>query len=324
MLRVSIIQKNKFKGIKTWYARISDPEQGIETYRSLKTNLKGEAQYLAAQALEDFKHKENDITLSRGFEELLKAKTLQGLAKRTIAMFEDAYNMLFPLWKRNVDSIKPEEITEIFTEKYANCKPGTYNIRHKYCSVIFSYFIDREWIRKNPMKKVPKRKTIRNSFPFFWTVEQVNSILDEAPSADYRVTWALMAFAGLRRSEVAKLSSNDIHDGYIHVIGKGSKMARIPVSTRLNQELERYGKKLPHLDSRPRYVKLACTKSKIEFQGEATNHRFRHSFASNLIRAGADIKSVQLLMRHESIQITLDTYSHLLGTDLETAVNRIG
>ena len=57
MLRVSIIQKNKSKGVKTWYARIADPEEGIEAYRSLHTTLKGEAQYLAAQALEDFKHK---------------------------------------------------------------------------------------------------------------------------------------------------------------------------------------------------------------------------------------------------------------------------
>ena len=81
---------------------------------------------------------------------------------------------------------------------------------------------------------------------------------------------------------------------------------------------------LPHIRSLSSSVKVAARNAGIEFQGEATNHRFRHSFASNLIRAGADIKSVQLLMRHENVEITLNTYSHLLGADLEKAVNKIG
>ncbi len=49
---------------------------------------------------------------------------------------------------------------------------------------------------------------------------------------------------------------------------------------------------------------------------EANFHRLRHSFGSNLIRAGANIKAVQLLMRHSNIQMTLNVYSHLLDSDL--------
>ena len=324
MLRVSIIQKNKAKGIKTWYARIADPEAGIEVYRSLKTTLKGEAQYLAAKALEDFKHEQVDITFERGFSELEKEKQLQGTDSKTMYMYRQAFDMLFELRGRTVDRIKPEDITPIFAEKCADYSPGTYNNRHKYCTAIFSYFVRRDWIAKSPMKLVPKKKDVKNKFPFFWTVEQVNAVLDCAPSPEYRVTWALMAFAGLRRSEAAGLKSADIYDGNIHIIGKGNKMARIPVSKRLQTELDLFGAPLPGLKSRPEVVESAAQSAGIEFQGPATNHRFRHSFASNLIRAGADIKSVQLLMRHENIQITLDTYSHLLGTDLEKAVDKIG
>ena len=101
-------------------------------------------------------------------------------------------------------------------------------------------------------------------------------------------------------------------------------MAKVPVSSRLKRELERYGKPLPGLYSKSSQVKTAAKYAGIDFQGEATNHRFRHSFASNLIRAGADIKSVQLLMRHENVEITLNTYAHLLGEDLEKAVDMIG
>lgn len=323
-LRVSIIQKNKSKGVKTWYARISDPSQGIEVYRSLKTTLKGQAQYLAAQALEEFKHKEVDITLEKAFSEVVKDRELRGYDSKTMYMYNQAFNMLFELRGMLVADIRPEDISMVFAEKCANLGPSSYNCRHQYCTAIFSFCVEREWITRNPMKKVPKKKTVRNTFPFFWTVDQINAILDNAPNPEHRITWALMAFAGLRKDEAASLNDGDIHDGYIHLVGKGDKMAKVPVSTRLRAEIERYGKPLPHIRSLSGTVKVAARKSGIEFQGEATNHRFRHSFASNLIRAGADIKSVQLLMRHENVEITLNTYSHLLGADLEKAVDRIG
>lgn len=323
MLRVSIIQKNKAKGIKTWYARIADPEAGIEVYRSLKTTLKGEAQYLASKALEDFKHEQVDITLERGFSEVLKDRNLQGYDSKTMYMYNQAFEMLYDLRNKNVSDIRPDDLSKVFAEKCEGLSPGSYNVRHQYCSSIFSYFVSRDWILKSPMKKVPKKKTVRNSFPFFWTVEQVNSILDNAQTPEHRITWALMAFAGLRKSEAANLKDSDIYEGYIHLIGKGNKMAKVPISSRLKKELEIYGKPLPGLKSLSSHVKTAAKAAKIEFQGEATNHRFRHSFASNLIRAGADIKSVQLLMRHENIEITLNTYAHLLGADLEKAVDMI-
>ncbi|WP_083564638.1 tyrosine-type recombinase/integrase [Fibrobacter sp. UWOV1] len=55
---------------------------------------------------------------------------------------------------------------------------------------------------------------------------------------------------------------------------------------------------------------------------DATNHKWRHSFASNLIRSGVGPKIVQQLMRHEDVRQTLDTYSHLLQDDLEKALNK--
>ena len=55
----------------------------------------------------------------------------------------------------------------------------------------------------------------------------------------------------------------------------------------------------------------------------ANNHKFRHSFISNLIRSGINVRAVQQLARHESVDITLNTYSHLLQNDLADAVNAI-
>jgi len=53
--------------------------------------------------------------------------------------------------------------------------------------------------------------------------------------------------------------------------------------------------------------------------GDSHLHRFRHSFASNLLRMGRSIKAVQMLMRHENVTLTLNIYGHLLPSDLEQA-----
>jgi len=74
------------------------------------------------------------------------------------------------------------------------------------------------------------------------------------------------------------------------------------------------------LKAKERLIKRAVEKSGIENTGIAHFHRFRHSFASNLLRMGRNIKAVQTLMRHENITLTLNTYGHLLPSDLEQVV----
>ena len=65
--------------------------------------------------------------------------------------------------------------------------------------------------------------------------------------------------------------------------------------------------------------------SGVEFakQGKSNHHRFRHSFASNLLRRGASIKQVQKLLGHEDIRTILDTYGHLMPDDLHRAVEML-
>ena len=57
------------------------------------------------------------------------------------------------------------------------------------------------------------------------------------------------------------------------------------------------------------------------FGGKVHLHRFRHSFISNLIRANAcSVRCVAELARHDNVMITLNTYSHLLPSDKEQAL----
>jgi integrase/recombinase XerC len=184
---------------------------------------------------------------------------------------------------------------------------------------------------KNPFKKivVAKPKPVPREF---WTVEECEKIIAAAPSDEYKCWFALMAFAGLRREEARHLKYESVSDGKISLIGKGGKHAEIPVSSRLKTYLNEYlvrrgeapGFLFPKLakltKAKEEVIKKAVEKANLQSSGIAHYHRFRHSFASNLLRVGRSIKAVQLLMRHEDVALTLRTYSHLLPSDLANAV----
>lgn len=184
-----------------------------------------------------------------------------------------------------------------------------------------------EIIPRNPARNIPKRKQTQEEKKF-WTMKQVAAIVESCPSAKYRLLWAFMAYEGLRVHEALKMRREDIRDGKLHVIGKGSKYAALPLSPPMREELDRTGWEwdfsgMSRTVSQNQLTRVARQALGAEYDGEATNHRFRHSFASNLIRAGVNIKTVQRLMRHATIAITLDTYSHLMAEDLESGIGQL-
>jgi integrase len=69
-----------------------------------------------------------------------------------------------------------------------------------------------------------------------------------------------------------------------------------------------------------RFTKLAA---EAGYPG-ITPHKLRHTFATNMLRAGVSIKHVQVLMGHSSIKTTGDIYAHVIEDDLRDAVNTYG
>jgi len=165
----------------------------------------------------------------------------------------------------------------------------------------------------------------------FWTVEECERIIAAVNSEEIKCCFSLMAYAGLRREEARNLRMEDIKDGKISLVGKGGKFAKIPISKRLAEYLNRYltlserkaGPLFPGLASyhklSEKLIRHAAEKAGVSNADTAHYHRFRHSFASNLLRAGKSIKAVQMLMRHENVTLTLNIYGHLLPSDLEEA-----
>jgi integrase/recombinase XerD len=136
---------------------------------------------------------------------------------------------------------------------------------------------------------------------------------------------------GLRVSELIKLKVSDINleAGYLRTLGKGSKERLVPIGDRANEAIRSHisggrslllrGKNSPYLFLNPsgrpmsrqgfwkiikRYAKEAGIKR------EVTPHSIRHSFATHLLAAGADLRSVQAMLGHSDISTT-QIYTHV-------------
>ena len=329
MIRISLCQRNKSQKIMTWYVRIFDTDSGKIRYESLGTAKKSEAFERLAELKSSGKFDrkdEKDVTFKDAFDAYLKHLETRGASHHSIVHASFVLGTMKSVWPLSIRTVDKKTILEAFNESRGGKKASSYNNERTVLKTALKYAMDLyDMDIRNPAEIIKTRKAQQVERDF-WTPEQVDRILDNAPNPMYRLVWAMMAFAGLRIHEALKATPEDFRDGYLYVTGKGNKAAKIPVSSRLEKELSMVGFKWDFfgVDRRPDRLKKAAKRAIPDgFQGEATNHRFRHSFASNLIRAGANIKAVQMLMRHSSIQITLNIYSHLLNRDLKTEIEKM-
>lgn len=205
----------------------------------------------------------------------------------------------------------------------------------------FYGFLSREGIiNQNPCSDIAMPK-IGAKLPNYLTSEEVNKLLDiklEKPN-DYRNKAMLeLAFAtGLRVSELVNLKVSDINfnDCYLRVMGKGKKERIVPIDDVALKYVKVYlnyyrNKLLKNKDSeylfissygtkitRQAFFKLIkgeCEKKRIE--KEISPHTLRHSFASILLKNGANIRVIQELLGHEDLETT-QIYTHLINEKLK-------
>lgn len=342
MKKYSVLQRYKSRGNMTWYGRISD--DGIVKYISLGVTRKADAlewlylqnsrKFLPESVLEEEKDAKL-VEACNGFLDAVSAS--KGYMSLTYRAYQTRMHYL-TRWceKEGVTTLRGltgEAASRYSTSINAQYAPKTarevLRVAKQFCKWGSDTYGLDGW---SPFSHVfqPKLEKRRKDF---WTGRQIDAILEAAPSPGFRLFWSLMAFAGLRHAEACSFGPGSItEDGKLRVVGKGNKEAFLPISERLKAEIARFGELSEGMFDRTEFkysqqsneaIRRAVSKSGIKSEGEASNHRFRHSFASNLIRTGVNIKAVQQLMRHERVQITLDTYSHLLQDDLTEAANAL-
>ncbi|MDY5143175.1 MULTISPECIES: tyrosine-type recombinase/integrase [Actinotignum] len=167
---------------------------------------------------------------------------------------------------------------------------------------------------KNPLTNVPSPKCPKCK-PRPVADAHITRVLSGHLHKRTRAMILLAAFAGLRIHEIAKIHGSDYdpETGQLTIIGKGQQMAIVPLHPALQEffaGMPRDGWWFPsykypdeHLKSRSVGRTISDT---FERHGiNMTAHQLRHSFGTDLVANGVDIRIVQTLMRHESIQSTV-------------------
>lgn len=160
------------------------------------------------------------------------------------------------------------------------------------------------------------------------------------------MAFALAAFAGLRRGELLALRREDIDldAGFIRIRRqlvrvKGQLIEQTPKSAAGQRDVWIMPELLPVLQSacrllHPKTRLVSCAPETINHRWRRLQveegiaqpyrlHDLRHTYATRLIAAGCEMAAVQYSLGHSSIQLTLDTYSHVDGTDAAFAMQRI-
>lgn len=189
------------------------------------------------------------------------------------------------------------------------------------------------------VKKIPYAKAPRK-IPVVLSCGEVARILDRILNLKHRTVLSLIYASGLRLMEALSLLVSDLDSERMQLrvqSGKGNKDRNTILSPTLLEELRVYwrayhpgallfpGHKLDvkmHPTAIQKAMRTACLKARIE--KHATVHTLRHSFATHLLEGGVDLRSIQMLLGHGSLNTT-SIYLHVAldsknlkrkGTDL--------
>lgn len=211
----------------------------------------------------------------------------------------------------------------------------------------FRYLMMEDIIDTDPTALLETPRTGRK-LPEVLSVEEIDRLigqidLSKPEGQRNRAMIEVMYSCGLRVSELVGLKISNVYldQGFIRVVGKGSKERLIPVGRKAIKEIELY---LPIRNSLPviqkesedilflnrrgkkltRVMIFTLIKQYAASAGIKKNispHTLRHSFATHLIDGGADLRAVQEMLGHESI-LTTEIYTHLDRHYLRDAIIR--
>ena len=187
-----------------------------------------------------------------------------------------------------------------------------------------------------PLVRAPKK------LPVVLGQEEVVQLIEAAPNLHYRTLLMLLYATGLRRAEAARLKIRDIDTALmlIHVHqGKGSRDRDLPLTERLLEGLREYwrgckykpcvylfpSRVQPIRPERPisdKVVWHACHEAALRagLTKRIGPHTLRHSFATHMLEAGTDLRTIQLLLGHERLKDTA-IYLHVSRRHLQAAIN---
>lgn len=261
------------------------------------------------------------------------------LSKNTIASYKNDLKSLDSYFKDKLLSVSYSDLQKyLSTLKDLNARSVAHHIT--VINSFYNFLLDEEVIKENPCLNLVSPK-IPKKLPNFLTEDEVNKLLDInlLSPYDYRnkAMLELLYATGLRISELCnlKITDVDIHNCFVRVYGKGSKERIVPVTDLALDYLKIYVTKYRSIilkNTISDYLFISNNLTNISRQGffkiikkecqrsgikkNVSPHVLRHSFATHLLKHGADLRVIQELLGHEDIATT-QIYAHLVNDKLK-------
>jgi integrase/recombinase XerD len=287
----------------------------------------------------------------KGFEQYLRLE--KGLSVNSINAYINDINKLLDFIKTNFKGVTPQKVRlnhlKNFVE-WLNGRGVSPRTQARTISGIKSYFkhlLIEEKITSDPTALLESPK-IGRKLPDVLSIEEIDSLIDavdiEKPEGQRnKAILETLYSCGLRVSELVNLKISNLFfdQGYVKVEGKANKERLVPISQRAIVEINKYvsgyrktlkvvpaAKDILFLNRRGQilsrvmiFTVIKNLANDINLNKRISPHTFRHSFATHLIDGGADLRSVQEMLGHESI-LTTEIYTHLNREYLKDTINQ--
>ena len=200
-----------------------------------------------------------------------------------------------------------------------------------------TWAVKQGYLRTDEAAKLSSPKVPKH-LPKVLDPKEASAAMDNAKSADelhlvrYTAMLELLYATGMRVSELTGIDLHDIDSSRqtIRVLGKGNKERIVPfgdaANTALNAWLARREELAKDPDAlfvgtRGKRIDQRQVRRVVEAAGEVSPHALRHSTATHLLEGGADLRVVQELLGHSSLQTT-QVYTHVTSERLKKVFNQ--
>jgi len=279
-------------------------------------------------------------------------KIERGLSFHTIQNYLRDVKKLISFLEKEYKHSSPIEINEEVIQKfvYEIAKEISPRSQARIISGLRSYFdylIFENYRESNPTDLIEAPK-IGVKLPDTLSELEINSLisaidLSKGEGERNRAMLETMYSCGLRVSELIHLKISDLFfdEGFIKIVGKGNKERFVPIHFRAQKYIIMYineirtflsikkgfedtlflNRRGKSLSRQMIFMILKDLAIKINLNKKISPHTFRHSFATHLLKNGADLRAIQQMLGHESITTT-EVYVHLDTSYLKKIVEK--
>src|ERR1017187_5368804 len=255
-------------------------------------------------------------------EELERRNYTESTTRAYIRTIEDFARY----FKRPPDQLGPEQIRTYVAHLFRDRKLTDNTVNQRVGALRFFFIKTLKKPRSVEETPYPKK---RFHLPVILSQDEVSRLIESALIPFHRTILVTLYATGVRRAELANLKINDIDSRrmVVHILGgKGRKDRDVMLSPVLLEALREYWRRLKpktwlfpgsrwHTAPSPITSKViwhACHQAALRagLHQRVHPHTLRHCFATHLLEAGADLRTIQMLLGHHDLEETT-VYLHL-------------